>query len=126
VKYVPFEGYGGFSFSPVSVQRNAPSMPGVYGLSNAREWVFVGGSDDIRATLLGHLQEGNTTLKSRAPTGFTFEICHPSQRAARVSRLVAELSPVCNRGIVSKDARGEGEKNYLRAGASPGILRPLG
>ena len=101
-------------------------MPGVYGLSNAREWVFVGGSDDIRATLLGHLQEDNTTLKSRAPTGFTFEICHPSQRAARVSRLVAELSPVCNRGIVSKDARGEAEKNYLRAGASPGILRPLG
>src|ERR1035437_8892042 len=125
-KYVPFEGYGGFSFSRVSVQRNAPSMPGVYGLSNAREWVFVGGSDDIRATLLGHLQEGNTTLKSRAPTGFTFEICHPSQRAGRVSRLVAELSPVCNRGIVSKDARGEAEKNYLRAGASPGILRPLG
>jgi hypothetical protein len=97
---VPFEGYGGFSFSPVSVQRNAPSMPGVYGLSNAREWVYVGVADDIRATLLGHLREGNTTLKSRAPTGFTFEICHPSQRAARVSRLVTELVPVCNKGIV--------------------------
>lgn len=97
---MPFEGYGGFTFSPVSVQRNAPSLPGVYGLSNAREWVFVGVADDIRATLLGHLQEANTTLKSHAPTGFTFEICHPSQRAARLSRLVTELSPVCNRGIV--------------------------
>ena len=59
-------------------------MPGVYGLSNAREWVFVGVADDIRAALLGHLQEGNTPLKSRAPTGFTFEICHPSQSATRV------------------------------------------
>jgi hypothetical protein len=97
VKYVPFEGYGGFSFSPVSVSRNAPSLPGVYGLSNAREWVFVGVTDDIRASLMGHLQEGNTALKSRAPTGFTFEICHPSLRAARVERLVTELSPVCNR-----------------------------
>jgi hypothetical protein len=100
VKYVPFEGYGGFSFSPVSVQRNAPSMPGVYGLSNAVEWVFVGVTDDIRSTLLNHLREGNTRLKSRIPTGFTFEICHASQWAARVSRLVRELAPFCNRGIV--------------------------
>ncbi len=75
-------------------------MPGVYGLSNAREWVFVGVADDIRTALLGHLQESNTPLKSRAPTGFTFEICHPSQCAKRVARLVTELSPVCNkRGV---------------------------
>ncbi len=81
-------------------------MPGVYGLSNAREWVFVGAADDIRAALLGHLQEGDTTLKSRVPTGFTFEICHPSHRAARVSRLVTELSPVCNRGIGKAEGAG--------------------
>lgn len=74
-------------------------MPGVYGLSNAREWVFVGIADDIRTALLVHLREANTTLKSRAPTGFTFEICHPSQRAARAIRLVTELSPVCNREL---------------------------
>ena len=74
-------------------------MPGVYGLSNAREWVFVGVTDDIRSTLLDHLREGNTMLKSRRPTGFTFEICHPSQRATRVERLVTELSPVCNRRV---------------------------
>ena len=101
-------------------------MPGVYGLSNAREWVFVGGTDDIRAALLGHLQEGNTTLKSRAPAGFTFEICHASQIAARVSRLVTELSPVCNRRSASKDALREGKGRQLRAaGASPGALGPL-
>jgi hypothetical protein len=75
-------------------------MPGVYGLSNAREWVFVGVTDDIRAALLGHLQESSTTLKSRAPTGFTFEICHPSQGAVRLRRLVTELAPFCNRGNV--------------------------
>jgi hypothetical protein len=100
-------------------------MPGVYGLSNAREWVFVGGTGDIRAALLGHLQEGNTTLKSRAPTGFTFEICHPSQMAARVSRLVTELSPVCNLGLASKNALGEGRQLRV-AGASPEALGPLG
>jgi hypothetical protein len=74
-------------------------MPGVYGLSNAKEWVFVGMTNDIRASLLGHLQERNTELKSRAPTGFTFEICHSGQSAARLSRLVSELSPVCNHKI---------------------------
>ena len=74
-------------------------MPGVYGLSNAREWVFVGAADDIQAALMVHLRECNTVLKSRAPTGFTFEVCHPSQSAARVSRLVKELSPVCNMRI---------------------------
>ena len=72
-------------------------MPGVYGLSNAREWVFVAAADDIRAALLGHLQEGDTVLKSRVPTGFTFEICHPSQTSARMTRLVRELTPVCNK-----------------------------
>lgn len=75
-------------------------MPGVYGLSNAREWIFVGAADDIQAALLGHLLEVDTPLKSRVPTGFTFEICHPSQRAARVARLVTELSPVCNKRSV--------------------------
>ena len=40
-------------------------MPGVYGLSNASEWVFVGVTTDIRAALMGHLQERNTVLKSR-------------------------------------------------------------
>jgi hypothetical protein len=72
-------------------------MPGVYGLSNAKEWVFVCASDDIRLSLLNHLGEGNTSLKSRRPTGFTFEICGPSQGNARVTRLVTELAPYCNK-----------------------------
>ena len=94
---MPFEGYGGFTFSPVSVHRNAPSVAGVYGLSNSREWVFVGASYDIRATLMEHLGEGDTALKSRAPTGFTFELCNPAQFSGRVSRLISEYSPVCNK-----------------------------
>ena len=76
-------------------------MPGVYGLSNAAEWVFVGFTDDIRSTLLNHLREGNTRLRSRRPTGFTFEICHAGQWAARVSRLVTELAPFCNQRIAT-------------------------
>ena len=94
---MPFEGYGGFSFSTVSVQRNAPAAPGVYGLSNAKQWIYVGTAMNIRSALLEHLRETGTTLKSLRPTGFTFEVCEPGHHAARQSRLVGELAPACNR-----------------------------
>jgi hypothetical protein len=94
---MPFEGYGGFAFSMVSVQRNAPPVPGVYGLSNAKQWIYVGAAGNIQAALIAHLRETATEIKSQAPTGFTFEVCDPGYHAARQSRLVQELSPVCNR-----------------------------
>ena len=94
---MPFEGYGGFSFSPASVQKNAPAQPGVYGLSNAVEWIYVGAAGNIQAALMGHLRETDTRLKSLAPKGFTFEICGAEEQVARHRRLVGELAPICNR-----------------------------
>jgi hypothetical protein len=94
---MPFANFAPYSFSPASVRNNAPAASGVYGLSNSREWVFVGESEDIRAALLAHLLESHTRLKNSAPTGFTFELCATSGRAARQDRLVLELEPVCNR-----------------------------
>jgi len=46
---------------------------------------------------LNHLQETNTTLKKREPTGFVFEICGQAQRASRQNSLVGEYGPSCNR-----------------------------
>ena len=94
---MPFEGYGGFAFSPASVHRNAPALPGVYGLSNAKEWVYVGSAPDVQAALIAHLRERDTELARQSPKGFTFEVCDPGQHAGRQSRLVGELTPVCNR-----------------------------
>jgi excinuclease UvrABC nuclease subunit len=94
---MPFEGYGGFSFSSVSVQKNAPPLPGVYGLSNASQWIYVGAARDIQAALMAHLRETNTTLRSLSPKGFTFELCDAAQHSARQNRLVEEYAPVCNR-----------------------------
>ena len=79
------------------MHKNAPPVSGVYGISNAREWIFIGTAEDIRATLLGHLAEQGTFLKSRAPTGFTYEICSPDVRVARQNWLVLEYEPTCNR-----------------------------
>lgn len=95
---MPFGRHSGYTFSTVSIQQNAPACSGVYGLSNAREWILVGASDDIQAALLGHLRERDTMFSSRRATGFTFEPCDPGLRSERQSRLIAELDPVCNHG----------------------------
>lgn len=94
---MPFAHAGGFTFSPAAVYKNAPPFSGVYGISNAREWLFVGEADDIQAALIGHLREPGTALRSRAPTGFTYEICGPGYRQARQNSLIEEYTPVCNR-----------------------------
>jgi hypothetical protein len=85
------------SFTPVSVQKNAPESSGVYGVSNSKEWLLVGEGDNIRELLLAHLKEMGTALSAQNPTGFTFELCSGSDRIARQAALIRELKPRCNR-----------------------------
>ncbi len=92
-----FENHGTRAFTPASVDRNAPSASGVYGLSNARAWVYVGECDDVREQLRKHLGETGTLLRAQNPTGFTYELCAEGDRIARQNQLVRELEPVCNR-----------------------------
>ncbi len=80
---MPFDRFAPHTFSLASVQKNAPALSGVYGISNAREWIFVGETDNIKTTLLGHLQETHTPLLEREPTGFIFELCAPYNRPDR-------------------------------------------
>ena len=94
---MPFANYVARSFTTASIDRNAPASSGVYGLSNAREWIYVGETENIKARLLEHLQETNTLLRGKDPTGFSFELCASYNRVARQSRLIVELEPVCNR-----------------------------
>lgn len=84
------------SFTPASVRMNAPPLPGVYGISNAREWIYIGQADNIQAALLEHLRATGTAVLDRQPTGFSFEVCEPALRAGRLDRLVREFNPVCN------------------------------
>jgi hypothetical protein len=78
------------------VRANAPSVSGIYGISNAREWIFIGETDDIQASLLHDLQAASALLK-RSPTGFVFERCGSAERRGRQDRLILEYEPVCNR-----------------------------
>ena len=90
---MPFARHG-FSFTAVSVRQNAPAWGGIYGLSNAQDWIYIHAVDDIRAALLDHLKERNPTADFRSVTGFTFELCDVAQRSLRCGRLIDELLPV--------------------------------
>jgi len=94
---MPFQNCAGHTFSQFSIQKTAPPLSGVYGISNGHEWIFVGVADDIQAALFSHLRETGTLLQARTPMGFVFEVCGPSDRIARQNRLVLEMEPVCNR-----------------------------
>ena len=96
---MPFDRPTPRSLTPVSIRANAPTGSGIYGISNAREWIYIGETDTIQATLLSHLQELDTFLMDRHPTGFVYEVCDRARRSARQDRLVLEYEPACNRHL---------------------------
>ena len=96
---MPFVNQLTLAFTALSVRKNAPALSGVYGLSCAREWIYVGQADNIQDALLRHLMEALPSGEDAQPTGFTFELCSLEVRVARQDRLVRELEPVRNRGL---------------------------
>jgi sugar (pentulose or hexulose) kinase len=90
---MPFEQGAPSSFTAISIQNNAPDSSGVYGLSNSREWIFVGESSNIRAALLEHLRDSKSASDIRKPTGFSYENSPAAKRIARKNQLVRELTP---------------------------------
>jgi hypothetical protein len=94
---MPFEQLIPRPFTPGAVQTYAPSASGVYGISNAREWIYIGETDNIQDALFDHLRDLHTSLMNRQPTGFVFEVCNGARRSTRQDRLVLEYEPACNR-----------------------------
>src|SRR5580658_4856454 len=94
---MPFEQLTPRPFTSGAIATYAPAAAGVYGISNAQEWIYIGKSDDIKSSLLQHLQDLTTSLMKRKPAGFVFEICQGAHRSARQDRLVHEYEPACNR-----------------------------
>jgi hypothetical protein len=94
---MPFEQILRHPFTSRDIRIYAPIASGVYGISNAREWIYIGVSDNIQGALLTHLREPRTLLMKREPSGFVFEICEGTRCAARQDRLVLEYEPAWNR-----------------------------
>lgn len=95
---MPFDQRIPHPLTTQGVQCYAPTAAGVYGMTNAREWVYIGQADDIRGALLEHLRVLDTAVLKWEPTGFVFEVCGGQQRQARQSALILEYVPICNRG----------------------------
>lgn len=96
---MPFTQLVPHPFTSNSIEMYAPASSGVYGVSNAREWVYIGVADNIKGALLAHLRELQTTLMKREPTGFVYEPCEGGHRLIRQDRLVLEYEPTCNRQV---------------------------
>src|SRR3954468_9502037 len=94
---MPFAHPFSRAFSVLSISNHAPAAPGIYGLSNARHWVLIEWTADIKGALLAHLSEQNGELNALSPTGFTFELCDAAMQTSRQNRLVMEYEPVVNR-----------------------------
>src|SRR5690348_6876722 len=109
---MPFEQPIPRPFTSGAIQMYAPLASGVYGISNAREWIYIGYAGNIQGALLDFLKDPDTTLMKRRPTGFVFETCAEAQRLARQDRLVFEYEPICNR---LSSAACDGQTEYGRA-----------
>ena len=94
---MPFEEVTPRPFTSHAVRTYAPTASGVYGISNAHEWIYIGIADSIQDSLLAHLGDPRTSLMKLEPTGFVFEVCEGASRPVRQTRLVREYEPACNR-----------------------------
>jgi len=86
--------YLNYKLTRESIIQNAPAASGVYGLFSAF-WICVGEAEDLRASLLQHLESDNPCICHYRPSGFAFELAAPDTRHARRQELVRELEPMC-------------------------------
>lgn len=94
---MPFERIIPRPLTKSGVHTYAPAAAGVYGISNATEWIYIGETDDIQRVLLEHLENPNTSVMRKHPTGFVCEVCDGVRRQERQDRLILEYEPTCNR-----------------------------
>jgi excinuclease UvrABC nuclease subunit len=79
-----------------AVQDHVPNSSGVYTIYTARQWIYVGQSDDIRQGLFRHLNEPSACMEGRKALSFSFETLPAAERASRYDVLVRELRPACS------------------------------
>ena len=93
---MPFESRFARAFTAVNIEREAPAASGVYGISNAKSWIFIDETENIRGSLMEYLAISSESPVNQ-PSGFSFELSPLYNRTARRDRLIAELSPIQKR-----------------------------
>lgn len=92
-----------YSFSRFSILLNAPAEPGVYLLHNSARCIYIGETDNIRQSVLGHLRGDTPWITIFNPGGFSFELCSEASRVQRRNELVLQLEPLITSGVESVD-----------------------
>ncbi len=104
---MPFESCFARVFTAVNIEREAPAASGVYGISNAKRWIFIEETENIRASLMGYLTNLSGPPADQ-PSGFSFELSPSYSRTARRDRLIAELAPTQQQGVGAQQRRSRG------------------
>ncbi len=90
---MPWSAKFGLRFAGSSIHTNVPPRPGVFGIYNATGWLFIAKSTDLRNSLHNCFVQRNYLWPDSGPSGFTFELCDPSECEERRDQLVLEYSP---------------------------------
>jgi hypothetical protein len=80
-------------FTRFGAAKRAGDVRGVRTLQR-EEWLLIAETDNIKASLVRHLQESRTALREQEPTGFVFEVCPPHARQMRRNTLTEEYDPM--------------------------------
>ena len=104
---MPFESCFARAFTAITIEREAPMASGVFGISNAKRWIYIEETENIRASLMGYLAHSSGP-SADPPSGFSFELSPSYSRTARRDRLIAELSPTQQQGVAAPRRRSRG------------------
>lgn len=89
---MPFHQIYPRSLTFQSISRYAPAASGVFGISSATKWLYIGETDNIQLTLLSLLDRQQEPSASQQLVGFTFELCDAGARRSRQQRLRLEYA----------------------------------
>lgn len=106
---MPFEQTFPRSLTSQSIWAYAPAGSGVFGISSANEWLYIGETDNIQLTLLSLLDRRQEQPKDQRVLGFVFELCDPHTRILRQQRLRLEyaINASTSDGVTNRDQRHE-------------------
>ncbi len=93
---MPWQGSRKFTYSLMEIAQYAPFQSGVYAVYSGDQWVYIGASVDVGASLRRHLHGDNPCIRHHRPTHFAFELVPARARVSRQQALVREFNPVCD------------------------------
>jgi hypothetical protein len=84
-----------WSFDAAEINARALAASGVYLIGNNEEDIYLGASDDMRKSLLGHFNGDIPCILERGPIWFSCSPVQAHSRESDLERYIADLHPTC-------------------------------